>query len=206
MCNRYSLGNKDTQPKTMKDIIKDVQTSLFDKPYADKLHIDGDIRITNLAPIITREGATAMTWGFIEPWSKSPLFNARSETILEKPTWKRSALERRCLIPMASFYEYLDEVDEKGHKTKVEMCVPNKKLVYAAGVYKPGKEGEPDQYSMVTTDAAPSIHDIHDRMPIILSLDARRIWMGDTITEQAIAALLSEAVQTINYYIIDPAA
>jgi len=53
-----------------------------------------------------------MRWGMIPSWSKSfdskyATFNARIETVDEKPTF-RNALKnaQRCLIPMAGYYEW----------------------------------------------------------------------------------------------------
>jgi len=59
-----------------------------------------------------------MRWGFVPHWYKTPndgplLFNARAETIAEKPAFRAAARERRCLIPADGFYEW---TGEKGAK------------------------------------------------------------------------------------------
>ena len=52
------------------------------------------------------------TWGLIPSWAKdaysiwNKTLNARGETIFEKPSFKKSAEEKRCLIPVEGFYEY----------------------------------------------------------------------------------------------------
>ena len=54
---------------------------------------------------------TAMRWGFVPHWYKTPsdgplLINARAETVAEKPAFRQAARERRCLIAMDGFYEW----------------------------------------------------------------------------------------------------
>ncbi|MFP3686170.1 SOS response-associated peptidase family protein, partial [Bacillus sp. SIMBA_026] len=43
-------------------------------------------------------------WGLVPSWAKDPkggarLINARSETLLEKPSFKKAAVARRCAVP-----------------------------------------------------------------------------------------------------------
>lgn len=50
-------------------------------------------------------------WGLIPSWAKDvtigrKTFNARSETILERPAFRNSFKRRRALIPATSYYEW----------------------------------------------------------------------------------------------------
>src|SRR5215203_5548831 len=52
-----------------------------------------------------------LRWGLIPPWADDPqigsrMINARSETVAEKPSYRRAFRERRCLIPADGFYEW----------------------------------------------------------------------------------------------------
>ena len=53
-----------------------------------------------------------MRWGFAPSWWKKPLrelpatFNARAETIAEKPMFRSAFASRRCIIPASGFYEW----------------------------------------------------------------------------------------------------
>jgi putative SOS response-associated peptidase YedK len=54
---------------------------------------------------------SVMRWGLVPSWAKdisigSRLINARSETLLQKPAFKESFRNRRCLIPSDGFYEW----------------------------------------------------------------------------------------------------
>ena len=50
-------------------------------------------------------------WGLIPSWAKDPsignkMFNARAETISEKPSFREAFQKRRCLIVADGFYEW----------------------------------------------------------------------------------------------------
>ncbi|MDD5083737.1 MAG: SOS response-associated peptidase [Candidatus Moranbacteria bacterium] len=56
-------------------------------------------------------------WGLVPVWAKDPrigshLINARSETVAEKPIFKRLLQKHRCLVLADGFYEW----DTKGPK------------------------------------------------------------------------------------------
>jgi len=61
-----------------------------------------------------------MYWGLIPSWWKKPLaelpstFNARAETIAERPMFRGAFKYRRCIIPASGFYEW---TGAKGAKT-----------------------------------------------------------------------------------------
>ena len=62
--------------------------------------------------------AVRMRWGLIPAWSEGRddvplLINARCETIGEKPSFKDSFRERRCLVVADGFYEWLDDAGGK---------------------------------------------------------------------------------------------
>lgn len=51
-------------------------------------------------------------WGLVPPWAKdlsvgSRAFNARSETVTEKPTFRSAVKARRCAVPVDGYYEWL---------------------------------------------------------------------------------------------------
>ena len=50
-------------------------------------------------------------WGLVPGWAKDPtggarLINARSETVDSKPSFRRAAGARRCLVPADGYYEW----------------------------------------------------------------------------------------------------
>jgi putative SOS response-associated peptidase YedK len=61
-----------------------------------------------------------MRWGLIPSWWSKPLkemkvatFNARVETVAEKPVFRDAFKRSRCLIPASGYYEWQDTPDGK---------------------------------------------------------------------------------------------
>jgi putative SOS response-associated peptidase YedK len=49
-----------------------------------------------------------MKWGFMPSFTKKPIINARAETIDIKPTFKNSFINKRCIIPATSIFQWAD--------------------------------------------------------------------------------------------------
>ncbi|MEU9110865.1 SOS response-associated peptidase [Streptomyces sp. NPDC048483] len=70
----------------------------------------------------------ALKWGLVPSWSKSPdaaakMINARSETVHEKPSFKRAFSARRCLLPGDGYFEWVTapaerQLEEQGRKKR----------------------------------------------------------------------------------------
>ena len=57
-------------------------------------------------------------WGLIPSWAKDPkigekTFNARCETVAEKPSFRDAFRKRRCIIPANGFCEWKNESGKK---------------------------------------------------------------------------------------------
>jgi putative SOS response-associated peptidase YedK len=149
-----------------------------------------DIYPTNEAPILFAEddtvGCSLQHWGFKAYYSKHIIFNARSETALEKPTFKESVKTRRAVIPATRFYEWNPAKEKFIFKPK---DVP---LLFMAGCYRLYEDGE--HFVIFTTAANASMKTVHDRMPLLLEQDEIEEWIkDDSKTEsflQKIPALL----------------
>jgi len=52
----------------------------------------------------------SMRWGLVPYWWKRDMpatFNARAETVIEKPMFRDAFKRKRCLIPASGYYEWL---------------------------------------------------------------------------------------------------
>lgn len=66
----------------------------------------------------------ALRWGLVPSWAKNPdlgvkMINARSESVTEKPAFRRAFVSRRCLLPADGYFEWFTptEAFEREQKT-----------------------------------------------------------------------------------------
>ena len=141
-------------------------------------------------------------WGLLPSFAKDisgpPLFNARIETALEKPSFKEATLHKRCVVPASGYFEWT-----KTDKTPLYIHPPEGMLGFA-GIYwwwrDPQKaQSDPSRWvltcSMLTKDSAPSLAEIHDRNPVMLSPDSLAAWMAPDFetTPELLLALSRES-------------
>ena len=131
-------------------------------------------------------------WGLLPFWwkpsakHKSPgsfqrmTFNARGETIHEKPTFRAAFKSRRCLIPWTEFFEH-DEY----------FVLEDRELSTFAGLWECWKDPETgdelQSCTIVTTEANELVEQYHPkkRMPVILNDDdSRARWLSPDIVER----------------------
>lgn len=130
--------------------------------------IRGDERAVSIDPA---------RWGLFPHWKKDdsgpPLFNARAETVADKPSFRDAYRKGRCLIPMNGYYEWHEKKPQF-----VSLGGDDTELLWAAGLWSTGL----DQLSttMLTTDSAGSIAWLHHRMPRFLTAAEIIPWLcGD---------------------------
>jgi putative SOS response-associated peptidase YedK len=144
----------------------------------------------------------ALTWGLVPSWAKdrsvgARMINARAESLLDKPAYRRAAASRRCLVPADGWYEWQTSPvaqDAKGRPRKQPFFVrpaDGDGLAFA-GVYELWRDASRDledpaawlaTYAVVTTDAEPGLDRIHDRMPLVLPPDRWDAWLDPAVTE-----------------------
>lgn len=140
-----------------------------------------------------------MRWGLIPSWVKDPdefsmLINARSETVLEKPSFRAAMRHRRCLIPADGFYEW---TGPKGRKRPFHICRADGGPIAFAGLWEhwQGAEGEEiESVTILTTEANADLAPLHHRMPVILDPDDFDAWLDcDRIPVEEVMELLCSA-------------
>ena len=110
-------------------------------------------------------------WGF--KTHQRPIINARSETLLTKPTFIGL---KHCLIMANGYYEW------DAAKMKTDIHLKDHSYLYMAGLYRYQKDRY--EYTIVTTKANSSVDQIHDRMPLILTKEEAERWVREQETEQ----------------------
>lgn len=145
----------------------------------------------NIAPtqpvpvVIIENGARhfrLMRWGLIPSWVKDPrkitvLFNARSETITEKPAFKNAMRRRRCLIPADGYYEWQPAGARKRpffiHRREGTMFG----LAALAETWIGPNGEELDTVAIVTAPASRDLAVLHHRVPVTLMPDDFERWL-----------------------------
>lgn len=162
-----------------------------------------------------REGRTlrAMKWGLIPSFSKPErtkdghfkfesfrMFNARGESVNEKPSFKRLVDRKRCVVLVDGFYEW--KLDARGEKQPFLVHRADGKPLMLAGLYdtwwppessavhagsrRPASDGEgaPDDdrrpvysFTILTRPPRPDLAWLHDRQPIMLDDHDAERWI-----------------------------
>jgi putative SOS response-associated peptidase YedK len=112
----------------------------------------------------------------IPSWSKDDkiaqhTFNARGETVADKPSFRAAFKRRRCIVPASAFFEWRAIPGEK-KKQKLRFTSPEEHPLALAGLWEHWKRPETGEmvetYTVITTEANAFMAPIHDRMPVIL--------------------------------------
>lgn len=127
----------------------------------------------------------AMRWGFIPHWYKKPgdgplLINARSETLAEKPAFRRAARESRGVIIASGFYEWTKDA-EGGRDPWYITRSDGAPLAFAA-VWQDWSTQDTARQptcAVVTTSANAAMSAIHHRMPVVLEPQDLPLWLGE---------------------------
>lgn len=115
--------------------------------------------------------AEVLRWGYESTRKNTLIFNARSETVRQRPMFRYDYETHRCLIPADKFYEW--KVTGERKKEKYEFFVPDGNL-YLAGIYHKDPNG--DRFSILTR-AEGCMTGIHNRMPLILRREDMEQWL-----------------------------
>lgn len=151
-------------------------------------------------------------WGLVPPWAKelsvgSRAFNARSETVTAKPTFRSAVRSRRCAVPVEGYYEWkTPEPGSKGPDGKAARKQPfyvhpegagdgTGPVIWFAGLYEwwqdpEAKAAGEDAWVLSTsilTMQAPDaddddpvlagLGDLHDRLPVPLGAEVMEQWL-----------------------------
>ena len=83
----------------------------------------------------------AARWGLVPSWAKeisvgSKMFNARSETVMEKPSFRAAITARRCAIAADGYYEWQAPASGRGRKQPYYVHPRNGSVIWFAGIYE----------------------------------------------------------------------
>lgn len=137
--------------------------------------------------------ADPLRWGLVPPWAPDPsvghrMINARVETAATRPAYRDALRERRCLVPATGFYEW---ADRGGFRQPYLIGARDEGPFAFAGLWERWRNRRGDlleSCTLLTTEAAPSIRELHDRMPVIVAPERYADWL-DVGSGDAVALL-----------------
>jgi putative SOS response-associated peptidase YedK len=190
MCGRYTLTSSGPEIQGAFD--------LFELPpdYRPSYNVAPTQNVLSIISAEGRSRAGWLRWGLIPFWAKDPaigsrMINARAETVHEKPAFRAAFERRRCLVLADGFYEWRKTA---GGKVPTWLHFPDRRLIAFAGLWErwtPPDGGAPvHSTTIVTTEANPFVRPVHDRMPVILSGEAARVWLDPEADPPALQAVL----------------
>jgi putative SOS response-associated peptidase YedK len=127
-------------------------------------------------------------WGLIPYWADDPkigskMINARGDTVAEKPAFKKSFRQRRCLVVTDGFYEWQQTGGPK--KQPFYIKLKNDGPFAFAGLWDRWKHGATpiESCTIITTEPNALMEPLHDRMPVILPREAYGFWLDPAVQE-----------------------
>ena len=155
-----------------------------------------------------------LKWGLIPFWAKDPaigskMINARSETLLEKPSFKNLVPSHRALILSSGFYEWNQNPHpEFKLKQPFLFFLPDTKVYAFAALWTEWKAPSGEiipSTTIITTQANRMMQPFHDRMPVILDHNTMWEWMRpDLKAAEAMKLLTPYAESKMDFYPVDP--
>ncbi len=104
--------------------------------------------------------------------------NARDDKVWTSYLWRSLIPERRVLVPVNGFYEWMRE--NRKLKQAYYITPSHDAAMFLAGIYKATGDGKPE-VSIITTAANDAMSQIHDRMPVIFTTqDEAMAWLQES--------------------------
>ena len=173
MCGRYYVD--DDTAREIEKVIRQVDEKLRREKENSVTLQPKDIHPTDMAPVLAASNGKLccmwQRWGFPGQQGKQVIFNARSESALEKKMFRESVERRRIVVPATWFYEW------NRNKEKNIFYRNTQPVLFMAGFYN--RYQEEDRFVILTTAANESMQPVHDRMPLILEPDEIQPWVFD---------------------------
>jgi putative SOS response-associated peptidase YedK len=192
MCGRYVIALEGSA-------LADALERRFGlEPTLPEVSVNYNAAPSQTLPVIVAERNASrrlepMRWNLIPRWRPKPgttppsLFNARSATVAQKPSFRKLVPQQRCLVPAAGFYEW--QRTENGQKQPYYFSLREKPFLAFAGIWDEWRDPEhpeaPPQrsYAILTTGPNRLMEPIHDRMPVILKPEDEAEWLSPDVTD-----------------------
>lgn len=145
---------------------------------------------TTIDAIVAEDGKRELIrarWGIVPGWWPKPLkelklatFNARAETVDEKPMFRNAFKRKRCLIPVSGYYEWQDTPG--GKQPWYFTARDGSPALTIAGLWDEWTDKETlkrlKSCAMIITEPNKFVAEVHDRMPVLLTEKQFDPWLS----------------------------
>jgi len=135
---------------------------------------------------------SAFRWGLVPWWAKDPsigarAFNAKAESVGDKPMFRNAIDRQRCVVPADAFYEWAPATPGDPVRRKQPWCfrtAASSGLLLMGGLWEKwqprGAESMTPLYTctILTTDANELVGRVHDRMPVLIAAPDLEEWLA----------------------------
>ena len=183
MCGRFGL----TRPEALK--LERFGISEL-QPLVPRYNIPPS---SDILVVRERKGATEaemIRWGLVPSWAKDPaighrMANVRSDTALEKSSFRAAMQKRRCLIPADVFFEWQDVPGQKRRRPHA-VALNDGEVFALGGLWEAWRSREDGEWlitcAILTTEPNELLAPIHDRMPVMIAPEAYGSWVDPSTT------------------------
>jgi putative SOS response-associated peptidase YedK len=146
-----------------------------------------------------------LRWGLIPSWVRDKksadeirlkTFNARADSLEEKPSFSSSFRSKRCIIPVRGFFEW-----QHTSSGKIPWYIrrADDDIMSLAGLWSEWTDTSTGElinsFSVITTDANELMADIHNskkRMPLVLEKQSEAMWLDLSAGREQLGQLLEK--------------
>ncbi len=206
MCGRF------TREYTWKDVHDFLDLRFpegLDKPDSDvpALGQSWNVAPTQMSLVVRSDDgriglAESQIWGFSPSWmtkrdgaapGTGPI-NARGETVATNGMFRESFGERRCVVPLSSFYEW-QKIEGQKAKQPWRIHRADGAPILAAGIWTPSEGG--GTFAIITTTPNDLVREIHDRMPVILEPEDASVWCDPGFDSEEATGFIKPAAEGV---------
>jgi putative SOS response-associated peptidase YedK len=145
---------------------------------------------TTIDAVVETDGKrelVGMRWGLVPSWWSKPLkelrlatFNARAETVAEKPMFRSAFKRNRCIVPVSGYYEW--RATPQGKQPYYFTAADGSPILSIAGLWDEWRDDATGKSlkscTMIITEPNAFVAQVHSRMPALLSADQFEPWLS----------------------------
>jgi putative SOS response-associated peptidase YedK len=178
MCGRF------TQSYTWRGLIELYRLTLPARNHRPRYNIAPTTAVDVVRPGEGGLELVSMRWGLIPSWWEKTAkevpstFNARAETVTQKPMFRSAFNRNHCIVPVSGYYEWRPI---EGGKQPYFISAAGGEVLSIAGLWDEWRDPETSESvlscTLIVTAANDLTRPIHDRMPVLLGRQNYEAWL-----------------------------